>query len=273
MGFRIPVLCLAALCFSALPVRAWGREGHAEVARIAEANLSDRALAQVRELLKEDLDAQGAPSGRSTLAEVASWPDEIRQVAPEGAYKGWHTRANPVCGGGLGPCRDGHCVDELIEHFGELLRDPGQPPRQRNEALKWVVHLVGDLHQPLHSGVAGDRGQTPVRSIRDKVLKPGTTLHNVWDGQLAKIALKGWHGRARPEDLVVEESPRQWMLESRDVALENVYQALPGFDCDEPLPARLDLDKAYVKQAVPAIRRQIERAGFRLADKLNDWLR
>ena len=243
------------------------------MARIAEAHLSERARAEVRELLRGDLDALGAPSGRSTLTEAASWPDEIRQLAPEGAYKGWHSRANPVCGGELAQCLDGHCVDALIEHFGAILQDPGQPPRQRNEALKWVVHLLGDLHQPLHSGVAGDHGQTPVRTIRHKTLKPGTTLHDVWDGQLLKIALRGWHREARPKPLDMETSPRQWMLESREVALENVYRALPGFTCDAPLPAWLDLDKAYVKQAIPAIRCQIERAGFRLADMLNDWLR
>jgi len=112
-----------------------------------------------------------------------------------------HHYPHPVCEEALGPCPDGHCVDALIEHFGGILRDPGQPLRQRNEALKWVVHLVGDLHQPLHSGVARDRGKTPVRSVRGRKLKPDATLHTVWDGELARLALKGWripiHGYLR----------------------------------------------------------------------------
>lgn len=63
------------------------------------------------------------------------------------------------------------------------------------------------------------------------------------------------------------------MLESRDVALERAYKPLPGFSCTADLQGPLDLDSAYVKQAVPAIRLQIARAGFRLADRLNLWLR
>ena len=267
---RIPALCLAVLVLAAPPLRAWGRAGHAEVARIAVTGLTPAALAQVQTLLEDDRDALGAPSGRHTLPEIASWPDEIRDVAPKGSYRGWHTRANPVCAGTLGPCPDGHCVDELIEHFGQVLADPRQPARQRNEALKWVVHLVGDLHQPLHSGVAEDGGRTPVRTLQGRPLQ-GATLHSVWDSQLARIALKGWHGRIATG--APESAPRQWMLESRDLALRNVYQALPGFACGKPLPAALDLDDAYVEQAVPVIRLQMERAGQRLALALNRWLR
>jgi len=273
LRFRNSLPCLMALSLAALPAFAWGRAGHAMVARIAAMHLTGPAQAEVQELLADDLDAAGEPSGRTTLEEIASWPDEIRLLAPEGAYKGWHGRANPVCGEGLGACPDGHCVDALIEHFGEILRDPGRPPRQRNEALKWVVHLVGDLHQPLHSGVARDRGKTPVRLVRGRRLKPGATLHTVWDGELARIALKGWRVPDGPEDAPVEDSPMRWMLESRDVALERAYKPLPGFSCTADLQGPLDLDSAYVKQAVPAIRLQIARAGFRLADRLNLWLR
>jgi hypothetical protein len=172
--FPLPVLFLTALAVAPAPALAWGRQGHAEVAALAEGLLEPRPLAQVRDLLQDDRDALGQPSGRRTLAEVASWPDELRDAAPAGAYKGWHTRANPVCGARLGPCPGGHCVDELIEHYGAILQDAGQPPRLRNEALKWVVHLVGDLHQPLHSGVAPDHGQVPV--IRRQIERAGARL-------------------------------------------------------------------------------------------------
>jgi hypothetical protein len=243
------------------------------VTRIAEARLTPTAQAQVRVLLEDDLDAAGRPSGRHTLAEIASWPDELRDLAPKGAYQGWHTRANPVCREALGPCTDGHCVDELIVHYGQILADPAQPRRERNEALKWVVHLVGDLHQPLHSGVAGDHGKTPVRSLAGATLVPGTTLHEVWDGALARIALKDWRPGGRPEGLSADDGPLQWMLESRDLALRHVYQPIPGFACGQPLPAVLDLDRDYVQQAVPVVRLQLLRAGYRLADQLNRWLR
>ncbi|HWQ09380.1 MAG TPA: S1/P1 nuclease [Holophaga sp.] len=272
MLFRPSALLLAFSLASAPSAWAWSRLGHAEVAHIAEARLDPPVLAEVKMLLRNDLDATGVPSGRKTLADVASWPDEIRDLAPDRAYQGWHGRANPVCGGGLAPCPDGHCVDELIEHYGAILQNRGNPLRERNEALKWVVHLTGDLHQPLHSGVAKDHGKAPVHSIRGKALKPGTTLHNVWDNQLAKIALAGWRCPDQPEGVEAGGSPRQWMLESRAVSRHHVYEPIPGFDCRKALPQALDLDDAYVQQAISAIRLQIGRAGLRLAARLNQWL-
>ena len=272
MLLRLSALLLAFSLASAPPARAWSRLGHAEIARIAQARLDPPVLAEVQMLLRNDLNGAGLPSGRRTLPEVASWPDEIRSLAPDRDYQGWHTRANPVCGGELGPCSNGHCVDELIERYGAILRDQDQPLRERNRALKWVVHLIGDLHQPLHSGVAKDHGRTPVLSIRGKAIKSNATLHSVWDDQLARIALKGWHCPDQPEGVDAGGSPRTWMLESRDVSLHHVYEPIAGFDCRQPLPEFLDLDDAYVQQAIPAIRLQIERAGLRLAARLNQWL-
>ncbi|HWQ09379.1 MAG TPA: S1/P1 nuclease [Holophaga sp.] len=270
--FRLPALLLAFSLICSAPARAWGKLGHAEIARIAQARLDPPALEEVKMLLRNDQNAAGLPSGRRTLPEIASWPDEIQSLAPYRVYQGSHTRANPVCGGELGPCSDGYCVDELIERYSAVLRDRDQPLQERNRALKWVVHLIGDLHQPLHSGVAEDHGRTPVRSIRRKATGPYATLHSVWDDQLARIALKGWHCPDRPEGVDAGGSPRQWMLESRDVSLHHVYEPIPGFDCRKPLPESLDLDDAYVLQAIPAIRLQIERAGLRLAERLNELL-
>ena len=147
-GLRSRLESAALLLLSALPALAWGRAGHATVARIAQARLTPAAQAQVHLLLEDDLDAAGRPSGRRTLAEIASWPDELRELAPKGAYQGWHTRANPVCREALGPCRDGHCVDELIVHYGQILADPAQPRRERNEALKWSCISSGTCTSP-----------------------------------------------------------------------------------------------------------------------------
>lgn len=274
-GFPLMVLVgMLALFCGATPAHAWGRQGHTEVARFAELHLSPQALDQVHRLLRNDLDALGQPSGRRNLASIASWADEIREVAPEGAFKGWHSRSNPVCSHALARCKNGHCVDELIEHFSQILQDREQSERQRNEALKWIVHLIGDLHQPLHSGVAKDGGHTAVTAIQGRALNPGTTLHNVWDSDLAKLALRHWHAHADPGDLPEKApvSPRQWMLESRDLALDHVYRPLPGFTCDGSMPSEVSLDEAYVEQAIPVIRQQIERAGLRLAQRLNQLL-
>lgn len=267
------LLAVAGISAWTTDASAWGRKGHAAVAALAQAHLTPTAQAQVEALLRDDLDRDGKSSGRTTLAQIASWPDEIRDIAPKGEYAGWHTRANPVCSDALGACQDGHCVDENIIHYAALLRDKQQPVRVRNEALKWVVHLVGDLHQPLHSGVGLDKGQVKVE-LEGLKAKPGATLHQAWDSQLAELALSRgplqWHAYSQAP--LAAEAPTQWMLETRQIALRAVYQPLEGFACDAKLKSPVLLDCAYQEQAVPVIREQMERAGSRLAQLLNQSL-
>lgn len=269
-------LVLCAVLLSS-PCLAWNGRGHAAIAALAQANLSPAALAQVEELLRDDLDRYGQASGRQSLAAVASWPDEIRDVATRtdpAAYRGWHVRSNQVCGQKLGGCKDGACVDQLIIRYAAVLRDPQQSPRARNEALKWVVHLVGDLHMPLHSGVNRNGGSAKV-VLEGFDLKPDATFHTVWDGQLLDVALKGWKSQAQLErvEQLTADAPTQWMIETRDVALHDSYEPLPGFVCsDVRLPEPFVLDAAYQQRSVPVVRRQVERAGLRLAQLLNETL-
>ncbi|WP_018607018.1 S1/P1 nuclease [Uliginosibacterium gangwonense] len=277
LGHARWALCSGFLLVCVPQAQAWGVKGHAAIADLAQAALSPAAQAQVKLLLADDLDRGGQPSGRHTLAEVASWADEIREGADAKTYRGWHVRGNSVCSAELGACPDGHCVDQLILHYAAILADRDQAPRARNEALKWVVHLVGDLHQPLHSGVAKDKGALPVAlaGVEDGKRR---TLHQVWDSELAAKALK--LGRLHlPAELpaYAPEDVAGWMQESRQLALEHAYTPLPGFACGSWNPPRSDdtpmlLDEAYQVQALPVIRLQMERAAARLAVLLNTVL-
>jgi len=267
------IVMLTCLSLLPAPAWAWGHKGHAAVAALAESNLAPAALAQVRELLADDLDRYEKPSHRKTLASVASWADEIRDIAPRDMYKGWHVRANQVCSDTLGACKDGNCVDQLIIRYAAILKDRNQPPRARNEALKWVVHLVGDLHQPLHSGVNSNGGGIPAGIVGSEV-KPGTTLHSLWDTDIAVIALQDGplQGRLGQTAPLSTDAPTEWMKEAREVARKSAYDALPGFACNQRLKAPLMVDDAYMKQAASTARLQMERAGLRLAQLLNESL-
>lgn len=250
---------------------AWGRKGHAAIADLAAAHLTPVAQAQVASLLKEDLDAAGFPSGRTTLAEIASWADEIRDIAPKDTYKGWHARSNPVCGEALSGCKYGACVDQKIVEYTAILKDRRQPHRARNEALKWIVHLIGDLHMPLHSGSNRDRaGQDiPVRLTGLKTSR-NATLHTVWDGALAVQALnQGPLVDGQQRLFEFEGSPEEWMRESRLVALRHVYLPLPSFVCGQAFNGPVELGSYYQQQAIPVIRDQMVKAGLRLARWLN----
>lgn len=274
-GKLLALLLMLGMCGTA---QAWNARGHAAVATLAEENLKPEALRVTRQLLEGDLDALGQPSGRHTLAAIASWPDEIRseetKTNPD-AYKGWHVRSNQVCSDKLGACKNGACVDQLIMHYTAILADASQAPRARNEALKWVVHLVGDLHQPLHSGINRNGGGARVL-MEGLTLKSDETLHTVWDGRLLNAALKDWKSTARlsgHEPHLAADAPTQWMIEARGVALRDVYQPLSGFVCsDEKLPEPFMLDAGYQQHSVPVVRQQVERAGLRLAQLLNEAL-
>jgi hypothetical protein len=268
-------LTLLLLAVALLPTAAlgWGKQGHAAVATLAAAQLTPHAAAEVQALLADDLDRHGGPSQRTTLAAIASWPDEIRDLAPKGAYKGWHTRASPVCGTALGPCRDGHCVDELLIAYAAVLGDRSASPRERNEALKWVVHLVGDLHQPLHSGVGPEGGGIGV-AVDGVRVKAGTSLHDLWDHEIGNraVALAPLVVAAPDSAVLAATAPTQWMREARDVARRQVYESIAGFACGQRLVAPVALDAGYVERSAAVARTQIERAGARLAQLLNQLL-
>ena len=250
---------------------AWGR-GHATIADIATANLTPAAQSQVNALLKDDLDRHLAPSGRTTLAEISSWPDEIREIAPKDEYKGWHARHNPVCSTKPGGCEGGKCVDQNIIEYAKILKDSSRSHRDRNEALKWVVHLVGDLHQPMHSGVHGKDVEVTIEGM---TLKKAITLHQAWDNQLWNLAIRRGPVSASLTDTspLKPDAPTHWMQETRLIARQHVFDPLPGFSCDSKLVGPILLDKDYQEQAIPVIREQLVKAGLRLAQLLNESLR
>ena len=268
----LPILLSLAI---ASPAAAWNKRGHAAIAEIAEANLTSAARVQVKELLKDDLDAHDRLSGRTTLAEIASWPDEIRRIDKQNRYVGWHTRSNPVCEKKLGTCWLGRCVDRNLARYAAVLKDPRASRRQRNQALKWVVHLVGDLHMPLHSGSNRDGAGNVAATLMTTTPPAASTLHALWDIELLDAALR--EGPVTAMLTATEPLPpdafRQWMEETRTISRQHAYEPLPGFACGRDFAGPFLLDAAYQAQAIPVIRQQIARAGMRLARLLNESLR
>ncbi len=131
---------------------AWGPVGHEAVGAVADALLTARTQAAVTDLLADDRDRDGRFSGRRSLAQVAGWADEIR--GGPGDHPHWHYDNRPVCGPPVEAgawCPQGDCASAQLPALLATLADPGRPRAERNVALKWIVHLVGDLHQPLHA--------------------------------------------------------------------------------------------------------------------------
>ena len=243
-----------------LPAFCWGPEGHALVARIAEAQLTPAVHARVMEIL--------GPG--QTMASVSSWADSVRRQRAESAP--WHYIDIPIDKPHLDMARDcpkGDCVIGKIEELRIKVHDPSTPPEERREALMFLIHFVGDMHQPLHCADNKDKGGNDVR-----VQFGGQTmnLHSLWDSTLL--------GRMGNEEQLFptlsQESTRKekkwskgtvedWAEQSHKAAQKIVYGKLPKVAAGQPEP----ISAAYEAKADPLIKQQLEKAGARLAAVLN----
>jgi S1/P1 Nuclease len=280
---RATLLVLAAACAPA--VWAWGPQGHRTVGAIADRLLTPQAHAAVSQLLLDDRDKFGNPSGRTTLEAVAVWADEITGTAA--AHPAWHYDNQPVCGSAPKAryCPDGQCNSEQLKRLTRVLGDPRASARERNEALKWVVHLVGDIHQPLHAADNADRGGNRVAVALTGVRTRGReSLHRAWDNDLVTLALHTRNRQQPPPDIDTlavaarrlladagEGSPDDWASQSNHLA-RNVAYAYPGFACDSVPPEVVVLDAAYQRDAGEIVHERLLLAGARLAALLNRTL-
>ena len=278
----------AALLALSAQAYAWGPEGHRVVGDIAARYLNAKAQAQVAELLKNDRLADGQPSGRRTLGEVASWADEIKDFDWGRRRAAWHYDDMPLC---ADPeyakyCRGGRCASAQLERQVGVLADPRARSRARNEALKWVVHLMGDIHQPLHAANHADRGGNTVQvsflGQRDNPPYGNLNLHAVWDVQMVAKLIADRGGERALVSAPIAESDRRaweqgsvevWVGESHVLARDRVYATLPvTAACGDKITGVVPLGDAYYASSAPIIDIQLRKAGVRLARVLNDVL-
>ena len=276
-------LLIAACCGP--PARAWGPQGHRTVGAIADRQLTPQAHATVAQLLSDDRDKFGNPSGRTTLEAVSVWADELHGSPAARAV--WHYDDVPVCGSEPKAryCPGGQCNSEQLKRLIGVLADSHAAPRERNEALKWVVHLVGDMHQPLHAANNDDRGGNLVQVTLAGVRTRGReNLHRAWDNDLVRLALHARNRQQPPANIdalaaearqlaaeVGQGSPDSWARESNNLA-RNVAYRYVGFACNSVPPGIVVLDAAYQQQAEVVVRERLLLAGARLAALLNQTL-
>lgn len=258
---RLFLTVLFALCLAPRPALAWGPTGHQCIAQIAQDRLSPEALAAVTQLL-----------GEQSLADVATWADEVRRQ--EGYEKSgpWHYMNPPADAEHVrrDQCPEEGCVLWAVDHFAQVLRDGTAPLEQRREALRFLVHFVGDIHQPLHVGLAHDRGGNDVRV---EFQGNFTNLHKLWDSGLIHANRPGWSAYAAElESHITPERASQWSTpldaeawadESHQLAVSFVYS----------FPKEGTIDAFYSQQALGIIDARLAAAGVRLAALLNDIYR
>jgi len=275
-----------ACAFSGKAV-AWGPTGHQLIGDIAEARLTRHARKEVSRLLRDDLDAEGKPSGRKTLGAIATWADDYRRTPAGASTAPWHYNNWPICGSQeMPPCVDGACASRALERQITVLGDQNASARERNEALKWVVHLMGDIHQPLHEADNSDRGGNLVKvtffGITQDEWGP-LNLHGVWDTYLVERwvaqtpggvkAIVRREGKAVMHSEWESGSIADWVAESHRLGVSQTYAQLPMLQpCNQPTPEILQLGEHYYAGAAPVVDLQLRKAGVRLAKILNETL-
>lgn len=272
---KLRLFTAAALLTAFFPssASAWGKTGHRVVAAIAETQLSGLARAHIREIL--------GPG--ESLVDAANWPDEMRS-APG---KFWQKTATPWHYVTL----DGIIYDhappegdalEALEHFRKVLQDPKANLADKQMALRFIVHIVGDLHQPLHVGKCCDRGGNDVKVTWFG--KP-TNLHAVWDSQLVDDEQLSYSELADKLERHLSDrqlikwwdiNPRDWISESAEYR-DTLYPT--AADMPKPrkgeesktgdLPPLPDLSYSYVYRFTPLMEQRLAQGGVRLAAYLN----
>lgn len=252
------------------PAYAWGPQGHKLVAMVAMEHLSSEARRNVRFLL-----------GKETLADVASWPDVYRpfetqtgswhyvdipeSAAPYSRDRDCPTQPGVKAGATNDVWRD--CVVDRILFFEGRVANTSLDPADRATALKYLVHFVGDIHQPLHTtGVQKGGNGIQVTVFGNTTCgKYPCNLHAVWDsGLILHRALSDAEylsllnkefASSPPPD--APDDPASWANEANAL--------IPGL----LLPEGGVVDQAYFDREIPVVDRQIELAGLRLAAVLN----
>ncbi len=308
---------LLALIVPAAPAFGWGCEGHQIVALIARAHLTPAASAAVDRLLSENPPDAGLDhycKSADAMADSAAWADEVRRSEKTGE---WHyvdiplterkpgslaAWCPPISGAVVSPAgkdRPG-CVTNAIEYQWDILLDTSRSGADRATALRYLIHFVGDMHQPLHASDNDDEGGNCTAMKFFDQEKPAN-LHSIWDTLLIQheLALKKETAAdyARQLDSRFSDKwllwgtapvdPTAWAWESNRLAREFTYGDLkpaipvekPGSKADPKAACDAERDKVsalhiaiadtYFDQTIPVVGEQLARAGYRLADLLN----
>lgn len=244
----------------------WGFDGHRIVCSIAWRNMQPATQAAVQALLDQD-------SLRfRQFEEACLWADEVRRRDPRlDRFITAHYINLPRGEDGVDldeHCAQSLCVVQAILEQKEVLRDASQPALARLEALKWIAHFVGDIHQPMHAGYGDDRGGNEIQVIFDGQL---TNLHSVWDfGLIAKSAME-WQQYAGVLGRDISRVDRNqwgsldpigWANESYAITEDTVYE----------FPIGSPVKDEYYYRNIQTVERQLKKAGIRLANLLNEVL-
>ena len=249
---------------SAIPLQeglAWGPVGHRIVGHIAEMNLQPGVLKTIQREFNI-----------KHLANVANWADEMKKKKrPPDVLHYTNIAVDQRIYDQQRDCPRKRCVTEKLKVYQHILADGSASPASRKEAFKFLIHLMADVHQPMHMGYAKDRGGNEISVVFQG--KP-TNLHKVWDSKLIYLngKTRGQFARQLNRSITPEDrkkwsggGPEDWTNESRALVLDYGYKLR--------FSQGRTLSPEYIKQGQIIVEERLKRAGVRLAQLLNRLLK
>ncbi|RZK38083.1 MAG: S1/P1 Nuclease [Pedobacter sp.] len=253
----IPILLLASVLLTS-----WGVIGHRAIGKIAESHLTNKAKKAVVHLL-----------GSESLAMVSTYPDEIRPY-PKYAYTApWHYVNLPE---GLNyndfssqlKSMEKPNIYKALNNCIADLKNPSKSKQEQVFALKFLVHLVGDIHQPMHTGHSEDSGGN---GIKIKLMRKEGNLHGLWDSGLIDYAGMSYQELATACDVTKKKDTRIWVKD--DIA----KWAFESYELSKQLYAEAaknpDFDYDYYPHHADLVKKRLAQASIRLAAILNEIYR
>jgi hypothetical protein len=260
MGMRKIALSLFSLVLSAA-LLSWGATGHRTIGKIAAGHLTPQATAAVRELI-----------GDTTLAEISTWPDEVRSQPAYRSTAPWHYINLPI---GLSfadfeakvkGMNQENVYSALLKQE-QILGSATSTRPQKVEAMKYIVHFVGDLHQPMHVSREEDKGGNTIQLNYDG---NGTNLHALWDSKLIDHQGLTYEQMAEKYDHATPAQIKQWQNEPLIQWIWESYQASSKLYAEVDAMKSRAIDDSYYQAHIAIVEDRIEKAGIRLAGVLNE---
>ena len=238
----------------------WGAVGHRTVGSIAQKHLTPKALAGVRDLL-----------GGQSLADVANWADSVRSLPAYKQTGPWHYINLPL---GLNYDAFKSRVENMLEANVysalvaqmQLITDNTVSRERKVAALKFVVHFVGDLHQPMHVSRSADKGGNTIQLNYDG---QGTNLHAVWDSKVIDHTGVDYQQLAAKYDNASAAQIRQWQSDPVVKWMWESYQITGQLYAEVDTMHDRSIGQAYYDEHIATVALRLEQAGVRLAGLLN----
>ena len=289
MRARIPGLLLLGLILAAPQALAWGEDGHRIVCRIAYLLLDDAD----QETVRRATEAYERPDGKHIqfYTDGCVFPDEARATALKGTagwerfnqFKNWHFINVPRT---TLQIQDSFCANDCVLEgirFHAAALAAAANDQDRAEALFFLGHWIGDLHQPLHVSFQDDLGGNNIKPINGGFYR-SNNLHSVWDSGIIKQGMgdEGWRIYAdrlkdeiTPAEMAtwVAAGPVDWAQESYLLTTEGQLQYCEwGDDSCNAIAGGRTLDTDYQSEFQDDVEMRLKKAGTRLADRIHKAL-